>query len=105
MSKNAITNLDSSKASGLNFIPVVVLKNCELSHILTTLQYVSEGVLFSRLPVGLIDGPSIKKVGKGLQLKTTALVSLLFVVSKIFKDLNNRLVDHRWPFFRFPVWF
>ena len=59
MSKNAITNLDSSKASGLNFIPVVVLKNCELSHILPTLQYVSEGVLFSRLSVGLVGGPCI----------------------------------------------
>ena len=49
--------------------------------------------------------PVFKKVGKGLQLKTTALVSLLSVISKVFKDLNNRLVDHRWPFFRFPVWF
>ena len=29
MVKKVITNLDSSKASGPNFIPVVVLKNCE----------------------------------------------------------------------------
>ena len=29
MVKKAITNLDSSKASGLDCIPVVVLKNCE----------------------------------------------------------------------------
>ena len=51
-----ITNLDSLKASGLDCIPVVVLKNCEpeLSYILA-LQDVSEGVLFSRLfegPIG-----------------------------------------------------
>ena len=29
MVKKVITNLDSSKASGSDFIPVVVLKNCE----------------------------------------------------------------------------
>ena len=29
MVKNVITNLDSSKASGPDFIPRVVLKNCE----------------------------------------------------------------------------
>ena len=36
MVKKVITNLDSSKASGPDCIPVVVLKNCEpeLSHIL-----------------------------------------------------------------------
>ena len=35
MGKKVITNLDSSKASSLDCIPVVVLKNCEpeLSHI------------------------------------------------------------------------
>ena len=37
--KNVITNLDSSKASGPDCIPVVTLKNCEpeLSYILTEL--------------------------------------------------------------------
>ena len=36
MTKKAITNLDSSKVSGPDCIPVVVLKNCkpELSYIL-----------------------------------------------------------------------
>ena len=39
MVKKALTNLDSSKASGPDYIPVVVLKNCEpeLSYILTEL--------------------------------------------------------------------
>ena len=39
MVKNIITNLDLSKASGSDCIPVVVLKNCEseLSYILTEL--------------------------------------------------------------------
>ena len=39
MVKKVITNLDSSKASSLDCIPVVVLKNCEpeLSYILAKL--------------------------------------------------------------------
>ena len=53
--KKVITNLDSSKASSPDCIPVVVVKNCEpkLSYILN-LQYVSERALFSRLLEGLI---------------------------------------------------
>ena len=39
MDKKVITNLDSSKASGPDCVPVVVLKNCEpeLSYILAEL--------------------------------------------------------------------
>ena len=61
MVKKVITNLDSSKASPLDCIPVVVLKNCEpeLSYILAKLFNVSEGVLFSKLLKGLIGGPCI----------------------------------------------
>ena len=61
MVKMVIMNLDSSKASGPDYIPVVVLKNCEpeLSYILAELFNVSEGVLFSRLLEGLICGPCI----------------------------------------------
>ena len=36
---------------------------------------------------------AFKNVGKGLQLKTTA-ISLLSVVSKVFEKLNDRTVDH-----------
>ena len=55
-----VTNLDPSKASGPDCIPLVVLKNCEpeLSYILAE-QKVSEGVSFSRLLEGLIGGPCI----------------------------------------------
>ena len=61
MVKKFIMNLDLSKASGCNCIPVVVLKNCEteLSYILAELLQVSEGVLFSRLLEGFIGGPFI----------------------------------------------
>ena len=62
--KSVITILDSSNASGPDCIPVVVLKNCEpeIPYILTassTLQYVFEGVSFSRSLEGLISGPCI----------------------------------------------
>ena len=54
-------NFDSSKASGPECIPVVVLKNCEpeLSYMLPELFNMSERVLFSRLLEGLISGPCI----------------------------------------------
>ena len=61
MVKKVITNLDSSKASGPDCIPVAVLKNCEPepSYILAELFNVSERVLFSRLLEGIIDDPCI----------------------------------------------
>ena len=57
MVKKVILNLDSSKASGPDCIPVVVLKNSGSE--LSTLQYMSERVLFSRLLECLIGGPCI----------------------------------------------
>ena len=49
MVKKVITNLDSTKASGSDCIPVVVLKNCELelSYILAELinKYLKESCL------------------------------------------------------------
>ena len=70
MIKKVIMNLESSKTSGADCIPVAVLKNCEpeLSFILAelfniclkeTLQYMSKRVLFCRLLEGLIGGPCI----------------------------------------------
>ena len=59
--KKVITNLDSSKSTP-DCIPVVILKNFELepSYILAELiQYVFEGVLFSRLLECLTSGPFI----------------------------------------------
>ena len=62
--KSVITILDSSNASGPDYIPVGVLKNCEpeIPYRLaasSTLQYVFEGISFSRLLEGLISGPCI----------------------------------------------
>ena len=54
MVRRVITNLDSTKSSCPDYIPVVVLKNCE-----SELSYASEEVLFSRLLEGFICGPCI----------------------------------------------
>ena len=63
MVKKVIMNVDLSKVSGPDCIPVVVLKNCELelSYILTELFNVSERVLFPRLLEDLISGPCIEE--------------------------------------------
>ena len=58
MVKKVIMNLDSSKTSGSDCIPVAVLNNCgpELSYIIAELFNVSGRVLFSKLLEGLIGG-------------------------------------------------
>ena len=63
MVKKVITNLVSSKVSGPDCIPVVVLKNCEpeLPYILAKLfnKYISKRVLLSGLLEGLFSGPCV----------------------------------------------
>ena len=64
MVKTVTTNLDLSKVSGPDCIPVVVLKNCEpeRSYILAELfDMCLEGVFFSRLLEGLVGGPCIQE--------------------------------------------
>ena len=70
MVRKVVMNLDLSKVSGPDCIPVVVLKNCEpeLSYILA---------------------------GESSTAKNYRPVDLLSLVSKIFeKLLNNRIFDH-----------
>ena len=98
MVEKVITNLDSSKASDPDCIPVVVLKNCEpeLSYILA--KRFSMCLKESCFPdcwkvssVVLV----FKNVGERSTAKNYCPVSLLSVVSKVFeKFLNNRIVDH-----------
>ena len=59
--KKVIANRDSSKVSGPNCIPVVILKNCEpeLSYILAQLFNMCLKTLFSRLLESLIGGTCI----------------------------------------------
>ena len=96
--KNIITNLDTSKASAPDCIPVVVLKNCEpeLSYILAKLfnMCLKESCSPGCWKVSSVF-PVFKNVGERSTAKNYRPVSLLSVVHKVFeKLLNNRIVDH-----------
>ena len=98
MVKNIITNLDSSKASGPDCIPMVVLKNYEheLSYILAELFHMCLKVSYflDCRKVSLVVSV-YKNVVDRSTAKNYHLVNLLSVVSKVFIELvNNRIVDH-----------
>ena len=98
MVKKVIANLDLSKASGPDCIPVVVLKNCEpeLSYILAELfnKCLKESCFSDCWKVSSVV-PVFKNVGERSVAKNHRPVSLLSVVSKVFEKLvNNRIVDH-----------
>ena len=98
MVRKVITNLDSSKASGPDCIPVVVLKNCEpeLSYVLAKLfnKCLKESCFPDCWKISLVVSV-FKNVGERSTAKNYCPVSLLSVVSKVFeKLLNNRIVDH-----------
>ena len=87
MVKKVITNLDSSKASGPDCIPVVVLKNCEpeLSYVLAKLfnKCLKESCFPDCWKVSSVV-PVFKNVGERFTAKNYCPVSLLSVVSKVF---------------------
>ena len=98
MVKKVITNLDSSKASGPDGVPLVILKNCgpELSYILAKLfnMCLKESCFPDCWKVSLVV-PVFKNVGERPTAKSYHPVSLLSVVSKVFEKLvNYRIVDH-----------
>ena len=98
MIKKVITNLDSSKASGPDCIPVVILKNCEpeLSYILVKLfnKCLKESCFPDCWKVSSVV-PVFKNVGERSTAKNYRPVSLLSVANKVFEKLvNNRIVDH-----------
>ena len=82
-----LTVLLHGKVSGLDFVPVVVLKNePELSCL------PAEGILFSKSLKGV---PVFKNIWDKYMTKSYYPVSLLSVISKVFQKLvNNRLFDH-----------
>ena len=86
-----------SKASGPDCIPVVVLKNCEpeLSYILAKIfnKSLKESCFPDCWRVSWVL-PVFKNVGERSTAKNYRAVSLLSVVSKVFKKLvNNKIVD------------
>ena len=98
MVRKVVMNLDLSKASGPDCIPVVILKSCEpeLSFILTELfnKCLKESYFPDCWKVSSVV-PVFKNVGERSTAKNYCPVSLLSVVSKVFeKIVNNRIVDH-----------
>ena len=98
MVKNVVTNLDSSKASDPDCIPVVVLKNCEpeLSYILAELfsMCLKESCFSDCWKVSSVF-PVFKNTGERSTAKSYRHVSLLSVVSKVIEKLvTNRIADH-----------
>ena len=98
MVRKVVMNLDLSKASGPDCIPVVVQKNCEpeLSYILAELfnKCLKESCFPYCWKVSSVV-PVFKNIGERSTAKNYCPVSLLSVVSKVFEKLvNNRIVDH-----------
>ena len=96
MVKKVTMNLDLSKASGPDCIPVVVLKNreAELSYVLAELfnKFLKESCFQI---AGRFHHWSlyIRMLGKGLQLKaTTLLVFFVWLVKSCKNMVNNRTV-------------
>ena len=97
MVRKVIMNLDLSRASRPGFIPMVVLKNCELqlSYILAEFfnKFLKESCLPDCREVSLMVSV-FKNVWEESTAKNYCPVSLLSVVSKVFEKLvNNRIVD------------
>ena len=88
--RKVIMNLDLSKASGPDCIPVVVLKNCEpeLSYILAELfsECLRECCFPDCWKVSSVAAV-FKNVGKGLLLKTTTLLVFFLWLVKSLKNL------------------
>ena len=97
--KKVITNLDSSKTSGIDRIPVMVLKNCgsEFSYILAELVNNCLKKPFSPdcWKASLVT-PVFQNVGEKSAAKNyRPVISLLLIVSRVSEKLvNNKLVDH-----------
>ena len=74
--KNVITNLDSSKASGPDCIPVVALKNCE-----PKLSYIPAELFYMCLKESWFPGC--------WKVSSVALVFMSVAESKVFEKLVN----------------
>ena len=90
MVRKVIMNLSLSKASGPDFIPVVVLKNCEpeLSYILAEVfnKCLKECIFPDCWKVSSVV-PVIKNVGERSTAKTTVLLVFFLWLGKSLKNL------------------
>ena len=97
MVKKVVTNLESSKASGPDCIPVLVLKNREpeLSVLAELLNMCLKESCFPDCWKVSSVVPVFKNVGERSTAKNYPHISLLSVVKKLFEKLvHNRIADH-----------
>ena len=96
--KNVITNNDSPKSSHPDWIPVVVLKNCESEFSYLLAKFFNVCLKESCFPDcwKVLSAISVfKSVEERFVAKNYHPFSLLSVVSKVFDKLvSNRIVDH-----------
>ena len=97
MVKKVIKNLDLSKASGPDGIPVAVLKNYEpeLSYILAELfnKCLKESCFSDSWKASRVV-PEFKNVGGGSTAKNYCLLVFFLWLIKSEKLVNNRIVDY-----------
>ena len=88
MVKKVKINLDASKVSGRDYIPAVVLKNCEPEHSYILAELFNMCLKESCFSI-LSHGWSLylRMLGKGLQLKTIILLVLFLQLIKSFKNV------------------
>ena len=98
MIEKVILNLDSSKASCPDCVPVVVLKNCEPELSYTLAESFNICLKESCFPDCWKVSwavPVFKNAVERSTAKNYRLVTILYFVSKVFEKLvNNRIVDH-----------
>ena len=97
MVRKNVMNLDLSKASGPDCIPVVVLENCEreLSYLAELFNKCLKESSFPNCWKVSSVVPVFKNVGESSATNNYRPVSLLSVLSKVFEKLvNNRIADH-----------
>ena len=94
MVNKVIMNLDLSKASGPDCVPLVALKNCE-PELLSIFAELLRKLVFQIVESFLQVVPVFKNVGERSTAKNYCPVSLLPMVSKVFEKLvNNRTVGY-----------
>ena len=104
MVKKAIANLDLAKASRPDFIPEVILKNCEpeLSYILAELfnKCLRESCFSHCWKVSVVF-PVFKNVWERSTVKNYRPISLLFAVRKVFERLVNNWIGDLFSDFQY----
>ena len=85
--KKVIMNLNLSKASGPDCIPAVVLKNSEPEHSFILAELFSKCLVFQIVGRFHQWSQYLRMLGKGLQLKTTALLVFFLWLVKSLKNL------------------